>query len=293
MDAPYVELPSGLIVPRAAAEQKARAEHDSFTGVSLFSGCGGFDVGFISAGCRVLAAIEYDCAAVHTYMANLCRWGDVKMHFVEPTDEVRMEEYLIGVFREAGLKVDKAGHIVADGKLSMGDFPRAGISAFANAPGHHGTPHVFIGDIRKLETKRVLDAIGLKPGEPDCVFGGPPCQGFSVAGRREVMDPRNSLVFEWCRFVVEMRPRSCVMENVPGIASMVTEAGIPVLDEICMVLEKGGFGMRDAFRRAVEQQMGVGFLRGPDKRRRAERDVEPDDDGDEQADLFSFAEAAD
>lgn len=51
----------------------------------------------------------------------------------------------------------------------------------------------------------------------DLVFGGPPCQGFSVMGKRQVCDKRNLLVFEFCRLVKELQPRYFLMENVPGL----------------------------------------------------------------------------
>ncbi|NEO92512.1 MAG: DNA cytosine methyltransferase [Moorea sp. SIO3G5] len=52
----------------------------------------------------------------------------------------------------------------------------------------------------------------------DLVIGGPPCQGFSLIGKRQVDDVRNNLVFEFCRLVKELQPRYFVMENVPGLA---------------------------------------------------------------------------
>jgi DNA (cytosine-5)-methyltransferase 1 len=55
-------------------------------------------------------------------------------------------------------------------------------------------------------------------GRPDVVFGGPPCQGFSLIGKRLIDDPRNQLVFHFLRIVTELRPRYFVMENVPGMA---------------------------------------------------------------------------
>jgi DNA (cytosine-5)-methyltransferase 1 len=51
----------------------------------------------------------------------------------------------------------------------------------------------------------------------DLVFGGPPCQGFSVMGKRQVCDKRNLLVFEFCRLIKELQPRYFLMENVPGL----------------------------------------------------------------------------
>ena len=55
-------------------------------------------------------------------------------------------------------------------------------------------------------------------GQIDLVFGGPPCQGFSIMGKRLVNDERNSLVFHFYRLVTDLNPRYFVMENVPGMA---------------------------------------------------------------------------
>jgi DNA (cytosine-5)-methyltransferase 1 len=51
----------------------------------------------------------------------------------------------------------------------------------------------------------------------DCVFGGPPCQGFSLIGHRVLDDPRNSLVLEFVRLVAELDARTFVFENVKGL----------------------------------------------------------------------------
>lgn len=49
------------------------------------------------------------------------------------------------------------------------------------------------------------------------IIGGPPCQGFSHMGKRDISDPRNELVGAFFRIVMEARPKFFVMENVPGI----------------------------------------------------------------------------
>ena len=51
----------------------------------------------------------------------------------------------------------------------------------------------------------------------DCVFGGAPCQGFSLIGHRVLDDPRNKLVLEFVRIVAELSARTFVFENVKGL----------------------------------------------------------------------------
>jgi DNA (cytosine-5)-methyltransferase 1 len=54
----------------------------------------------------------------------------------------------------------------------------------------------------------------------DCVFGGPPCQGFSVAGKMDLDDPRSKLVYQFMDIISALRPKSFVMENVPSLATL-------------------------------------------------------------------------
>lgn len=54
----------------------------------------------------------------------------------------------------------------------------------------------------------------------DVIVGGPPCQGFSIAGKRDLKDPRNSLFMEFVKYINFFRPKVFIMENVMGILSM-------------------------------------------------------------------------
>ncbi len=56
------------------------------------------------------------------------------------------------------------------------------------------------------------------------VIGGPPCQGFSMVGKREIGDERNSLYLQYVRFVKTLMPKFFILENVKGLLSM--EKGI-------------------------------------------------------------------
>jgi DNA (cytosine-5)-methyltransferase 1 len=76
----------------------------------------------------------------------------------------------------------------------------------------------FCGDIATFDSQKCLEKMGYP--EVHLVVGGPPCQGFSVAGKRDPNDPRNHLFREFIRVVSEIKPWYIVMENVPGILTM-------------------------------------------------------------------------
>ena len=95
----------------------------------------------------------------------------------------------------------------------------------------------YCGDIRNITGSFVLESIGSLScysgkGVPaiDAIFGGPPCQGFSRAGkRRGSEDPRNFLFREYVRVINEIRPKYVVMENVEGFTDTLL-AGFVGLD---------------------------------------------------------------
>lgn len=68
-----------------------------------------------------------------------------------------------------------------------------------------------------LTGDEVRKAAGIGGRAVDCVFGGPPCQGFSLIGHRALEDPRNSLVLEFVRLVRELDAKTFVFENVKGL----------------------------------------------------------------------------
>lgn len=77
---------------------------------------------------------------------------------------------------------------------------------------------------RSIETttgSELLKLAGMKYGEVPLVVGGPPCQAFSVIGKRRGLDDhRGQMVFEFIRIIKETHPRLFVMENVRGLLSM-------------------------------------------------------------------------
>ena len=78
--------------------------------------------------------------------------------------------------------------------------------------------HHFCGDIQAFKSEDWLQQINCNGIH--IVSGGPPCQGFSVAGKRNPNDPRNRLFYEFIRVVSEIKPWYVVMENVPGILTI-------------------------------------------------------------------------
>ncbi len=78
--------------------------------------------------------------------------------------------------------------------------------------------HHFEGKIEDLTDNEILKIVGNK--KIHIVCGGPPCQGFSVAGLRNPHDPRNQLFKEFVRVVKAVKPEYVVLENVPGILTM-------------------------------------------------------------------------
>jgi len=116
------------------------------SGLSLFSGAGGMDVGFISAGINVVSANDIDRDACLTYESN------------HPSGIIRCD--------------DINNHLI---------------------------------DIPTFE--------GI-----DLVFGGPPCQGFSVAGKMNPDDPRSKLLWVFMEAVKLTKPRAFICENVKALA---------------------------------------------------------------------------
>ena len=82
------------------------------------------------------------------------------------------------------------------------------------------TSAIINEDITKLTAQDLLKAANTKKSCVDIIIGGPPCQGFSISGKRMIDDPRNILYKSFVQMVAEIQPKVFVMENVPGLISM-------------------------------------------------------------------------
>ncbi len=114
-------------------------------------------------------------------------------------------------------------------------------------------------DITEVSEEEVLELLDGKI--IDVVIGGPPCQGFSGAGRRDPKDPRNSLFMDFVRIVGAIKPKYFVMENVPGILNMKNEAGEKVIEIIRQEFKNIGYYVQ--WEKLLAADYGV-----PQKRRR-------------------------
>lgn len=97
---------------------------------------------------------------------------------------------------------------------------------------------VVEGDIAQLTTDAVLSRCNLQVGQLDVLDGSPPCQGFSMTGRRDPNDPRSRLFVEYCRLLAGLQPKLFVMENVPGLAAGVMRT---TFAEIVQTLKDCGY----------------------------------------------------
>jgi len=174
------------------------------TCISLFTGCGGIDVGFGNAGIQTRVMVEWSKDCCETLRANW-HWSELQ----------KRQKY-----RFKGSKAIPIGPLWKS-KSEMKKCIRWY---------HEPEPVIINEDITKVSTENILYAANLKVGEAMVVAGGPPCQGFSTSGKRMINDPRNRLFKEFVRVVKEALPRMFFFENVPGLVSM---AKGKIIKQIC------------------------------------------------------------
>lgn len=80
--------------------------------------------------------------------------------------------------------------------------------------------NTIIGDITAITGEDLVKKSGLLASEVDVIIGGPPCQGFSLSGKRMLDDPRNVLYKSFVKMVEYIQPKAFVMENVPGLVKL-------------------------------------------------------------------------
>lgn len=155
------------------------------------------------------------------------------------------------------------------GGLSLG-FEQAGfdIVASVDIDPIHCAAHKFNFPNCETICKSLIDVTGselrLRAGigrrDLDIVFGGAPCQGFSLIGKRALDDSRNQLVYHFVRVVMELKPKYFVFENVKGLT---VGKHRQFLKEIIEAFRDGGYNVLTDYRVLNAADYGV-----PQDRRR-------------------------
>lgn len=147
------------------------------------------------------------------------------------------------------------GFIEAGYDVVLGiDFWEDAIKTFEH---NHKSSTGLVADLFNETPKEISKKTGIK--KADIIIGGPPCQGFSIAGKRIVDDERNKLYKSFVSFVKFYNPQVFLMENVPNIVSM--GKGI-VKDNIIKDFEKLGYKV--VYKILLTSEFGV-----PQNRKRA------------------------
>ena len=169
--------------------------------VDLFCGAGGLSLGFKNAGLELVFANEFDSHACNTYRKNLDFLGDDPDKMIEgPIEELHQI-----------LSLEKQEIIFSNSKIHDSGVNK---SSYKKA--------------KSVDENQIKQA--LKTDQVDFVIGGPPCQGFSNAGRGKksastknykeyIDDPRNHLFKYFLGFVSRFNPKIVLIENVKGLSS--------------------------------------------------------------------------
>ncbi len=163
----------------------------------------------------------------------------------------------IDVFSGAGglsLGLDEAGHKII---LAADKQPHMCSTYKQN---HPGTKVIEIDFCQPLEIQSFIDTAEemLHGRTLNVLAGGPPCQGFSTAGKWSLADSRNTLIFSMLRLVKHLQPENVIIENVTGIR---IRKGGSTLVEVCDHLESLGYSCH--WYQLNAEQYGV-----PQRRRR-------------------------
>lgn len=93
-------------------------------------------------------------------------------------------------------------------------------------------------DLREVDGVEVLRLAGCEAGDIDVLTAGPPCQGLSKLGTRQLDDPRNVLLKQAARLIGRLQPKIAVIENVPPLT---WDGHVPLFDELSDALVAEGY----------------------------------------------------
>ncbi len=177
--------------------------------IELFAGCGGLSLGLESTGFELVMANELSPMAAETYAYNFFKEDLGASLFNDRT------LWLASQFPRQDMK----SRLREDPR----SFPKEG-QGFSDLEGEADlNGKLIVGSIVQLNewlsrNPSVLEKLRKPSGkELDLVSGGPPCQSFSLAGMRQLDNNRNTLPWEFAKFVGMTQPRVVLLENVTGI----------------------------------------------------------------------------
>lgn len=184
--------------------------------IELFAGCGGLSLGLKSVGFNLVMANELSPMAAETYAFNFFN-EDLSVELQKEKPSLKKILWL------------SSNYSIEDLRSRLREDPRSfpnindGISDISK-DGSNLYKSLVVGSIVDLNNwmERHPDAeLKIKKSfsnqEIDVVSGGPPCQSFSMAGLRQLNSEKNSLPWEFAKFVNKVQPKLVLLENVTGI----------------------------------------------------------------------------
>lgn len=158
----------------------------------------------------------------------------------------------------------------------------AGVEIDATAAASYQMNHrkhiLYNEDIRKLDPRKVMSDLNIILGELDLLAGCSPCQWFSTHRTRNkgssVKDVRNNLVYEFLKYVEIIKPKTVMMENVPGLAkdnrikrfkNKLIEMGYVIDENSISVKDVADYGVPQRRRRMILQASRFGIISPPKK----------------------------
>jgi len=120
--------------------------------------------------------------------------------------------------------------------------------------------NAWSADLSRATGEQIRNNTKIGSREIDVVFAGPPCQGFSLIGKRAANDPRNFLLVDLARLIAELSPAYFVVENVQG---MLLGKAKSSLDQFIQRIERAGYSVVTPIQVLDAAEFGV-----PQRRRR-------------------------
>lgn len=208
---------AGFVIPACSIGMKGNDFVADHRYVELFAGCGGLSLGLRAAGWTNVLANELSPMAAETYAFNLLSTDVRSEEFARRPVKDRSVYWLKSAFASSDVVAR-----LSENPLTEIAYPHSDIDETESGALDSGA--LIIGDIRALNG--LLEKYpGMLPSGIDLVAGGPPCQSFSMAGARQLDNPRNQLPFEFARYVRIQKPKFVLLENVAGILRPFTQGG--------------------------------------------------------------------